>query len=204
MTQSKTKRSLSRKTLVWTAGGAVAAVVGVVLVIVRPDPVAPGPSDESIRCGTVEVEVNGDNNDMGDIAYDGFVDCVGRTPTRERLEEAAAEFAEVDPSGDAPWPFLVGVGELGLIVRTSGDMDGRQIGTAGNGATLWVDCRQRTDFTPLNAIEDVGPLWLRVRWPNNRPDVTDTFNSQPSDSYTGYVYEAYAFPAGHNGRIPDC
>ena len=198
MASVKTRRSVAWKTLVWTAVAAIAGVVSVVLIVARS-----GSGDESIKCRNTTIEIHGDDNTIGDITYEGFLDCLSRSPTRQELERVTRKFVDIEPSGDGPWPFYVSVNELGLMVRTTGTMDGRQIGTAGNGATLWVECQERTDFTPP-AIEDVGPVWLRVRWPNNEPDVPTTFNSSPSDRYTGYVYKAYAFPAGHNGHIPNC
>jgi hypothetical protein len=186
--------------LIWAAVGSLAAAAAVlwgVLTFTIDD------DDDSGDNASNQVNVHGNNNVVTNENYQDFTDEVGTNPTPEAVERAAAEFENVKPEGDPPWPFYVVVGDIGLQVRNSGEVDGRQIGSAGNNTTLWVMCRMHTDFDPP-ARRDVGSSWLKVRWPVNTPEVSTFFNSSPTDPFTGYVYEGYLFPAGHNGAVPNC
>lgn len=181
--------------------GAAATVALMVAAIVLIDAL----SDSSSGSGCLAREIDEDSTTV-DEARQIFMDCVGGNPTRRELKDLVAKFRDAEPIGEGPWPFYVHVNHIGLKVRTSGDVDGQQIGTAHNATTLWVECRLRTDFTPDRGdiVEDVGPRWLRVKWPHNQPGVIEPYTSSPDDPYVGYVYEAYAFPAGHNGEIRAC
>lgn len=107
------------------------------------------------------------------------------------------------PAGDGPWPFTVAdVGPLGLVVRSSGDETGTQIGSTSETLTLWADCVQNTGFDP-RPDTGAGPLWYRIRWPTDRPG-KDFLTSSPVDRYRGWVYVGFVVPSGHNGQIPQC
>lgn len=88
------------------------------------------------------------------------------------------------------------------MVRSSGERDGKQVGSSGDGATLWVDCLATTKFAPPSSGEG-STRWARVRWPNKEPK-KDFFNSALTDIYVGWVSYPYLVPAGHNGQVPDC
>jgi hypothetical protein len=196
-----TRRTSSRRGLM-TAGAVVTMAFATAVIVLVAASSDPSSSGESVGCRNQDFVI--DNNATMDETRQIFMDCLSSSPSRRELRNLVDEFAEVDAIGDGPWPFYVKVNQLGLKVRTSGDANGQQIGTSPNTETLWVECRRRTDFTPDDVVENVGPRWLRVRWPNNQSNVIDPYISSASDPYTGYVYEAYAFPAGHNGRIPSC
>jgi hypothetical protein len=92
-----------------------------------------------------------------------------------------------------------------LKVRSSGKADGQQIGTADDSTLIYVDCRAHTGFVPhvLESRNQADDKWLRVRWPNATP-TTKYFISSADDAFSGYVYEGFVLPAGHNGNIPGC
>ncbi len=57
------------------------------------------------------------------------------------------------PAGNGPWPFAVAdVGPLGLVVRSSGDRTGTQVGSTSETLTLWADCVQNTALP--------APMWV--------------------------------------------
>jgi hypothetical protein len=197
---------VSRKQLLWTAVGGLAATAAVVLAVAwRPDG-SGGTSNTADRGASVEDNdvTAGDDIDQSVVNnYNDFTDHAESTSNANEIRALAEDYADVEPSGDGPWPFWVLVSPDGLKVRTSGDDDGEQIGTAANENTVWADCLVETDFNPPSR-NDVGPMWLRIRWPNDGVGTSDFLNSGPSDPHRGYVYLGYTVPAGHNGGIPSC
>jgi hypothetical protein len=198
--------SLSRKQLAWTAVGAVATTATVLLAVAwRPDG-ANGTSNTADHGASIEdndVAAGGDVDQSVVNNYNDFTDQAAATSNAGEIRALAEDYADVEPSGDGPWPYWVLVSPDGLKVRTSGDHDGKQIGTAANENTVWAECRIETDFDPPSR-NDVGPIWLRIRWPNEEVGTSQFFNSEPNAPHRGYVYLGYTVPAGHNGAIPPC
>ena len=120
-----------------------------------------------------------------------------------QIRQEVASVSTNNPPGTGPWPYIVlGTADLGLRVLSKGEADGIQIGSAANRSFLWAECIQETSYTP-DSVVDVGPRWLRVKWPNK--DSTVVFlPSAPSDRFRGFVYSGYTQPYGHNGKIPKC
>lgn len=178
---------ISDKSLFWTEVGAIGGIVGVIVAV-----------------ATIYLD-NGQNKPVvvnSPSEAQKFQNNLPADATSEEARALAARYANVKPSPKGPWAFYVLDTQIGLKVRTSGVQAGVQIGSAGDGALVWAECRQITSFAPP-AEFPVGPRWLRIRWPNNNP--TKKFmDSSPEDPYTGYVYEGYVVPAGHNGHIPAC
>jgi hypothetical protein len=184
-----------RQTLLWTILGVIACIVGVA-VAVMSDGVPTAPAS-----GTQSAHISGNNNTVNN--FQEFEQKLGGQTDEARVRAAAREFVDVPPGAEGPWPFVVaGVGDVGLIVRTSGERSGRQIGSAGNGATVWAQCLLDTGFNPSGTNRQ-GSSWAMIRWPNRVP-VRTFFNSAPTDPAQGWVYVGYLVPAGHNGHIPDC
>ncbi|MEY2474048.1 MAG: hypothetical protein QOK28_3377 [Actinomycetota bacterium] len=113
------------------------------------------------------------------------------------------KYANVDPHGSGPWPFVVVRDHgIGLKVRTTPLADGEQIGGLSSRHTAWVACQRHTDFDPEPSLE-TGALWYQLRWPSVTPG-TDLRESGYSDKYTGWAFGYYLTPLGQNGDVPDC
>ena len=187
---------IARRTLLWTILGVLAAILGVVVAVATT-----GEGSVGSQTGSQGGHIEGDNNTINN--FQQFQRAVGDQPDDARIRALARRYADVEPSGQGPWPFLVtDVGQLGLIVRTSGDRLGQQIGSAGDGGTLWVDCISDTGFDPSSGTKR-GSVWARIRWPNSTR-TSDFFNSAPADPAQGWVYLNYLVPAGHDGHVPWC
>jgi hypothetical protein len=178
-----------RRTLGWTIAGVLVAAVGVGVALHTG-----GPGND----GTVTT-IRGDHNTVTN--YQQFLDRIDRIHDPAAVRAAARPYAGVRPTGTGPWPFVVtDVGDLGLQVRSSGRAQADQVGSAGDGGTLWVECVADTGFAPSGGGDS---LWARVRWPH-RGHTTEYFNSAPAALYTAWAYADYLVPAGHNGAVPGC
>ena len=187
-----------RKILWWTAAGVVLALLGVWLAWAHD---RENDSPQINIRGSGNIQVNGDDATINN--YQDFQKRLQPGWDAERAKAVAATFADVNPQGSGPWPFIVtDTGMLGLKIRSSGELSGRQIGSAANGETVWVDCMAMTSFTPPGG-DNVGPKWAKIRWPN-RKDESSFLHSSPSDRHKGWGYSGNLVPAGHNGKIPSC
>jgi hypothetical protein len=126
------------------------------------------------------------------------------------LEQLVESFSKDDPVGPAPWSFLVyntkdqAGNEIGLKVKAEPTMEGAQIGSARGRSLVWGECYASSSYNPeVGSDVDVGPKWLRVRWPTSTPSSAFA-DSSPYDAVHGYVYAGYALPFKHDGTIPDC
>jgi hypothetical protein len=107
--------------------------------------------------------------------------------------------------GNGPWPYIVvNTGDQGLYARSTDDIDSERLGAAANRSIVWVDCVSTSDFTPPVADpSNVGPTWLKIRWPNDRQS-SQFFSSEPTNASHAYVYSGFAIPLGHSRQIPAC
>ena len=186
---------LTRKSVALTAAGLAVAAVGVLVSVLVSDG-----GDVSQSSGTGP-NVNGDNNNLILQGPNEFLERVPAGSSAERYREEARKYAEVAPRSEGPWAFVVVADPaLGLQVRSSADASGKQIGSAGFGATTWVSCKRDSGF---DAGESNGSVWYQTGWPNSEP-TTKFFNSSPGDPQQGWVYNGLVVPAGHNGKVPDC
>src|SRR4051794_25014630 len=126
------------------------------------------------------------------------------------LKKLVESFSAADPQGAPPWSFLVyntrdqAGNEIGLKVRSGPELASTQIGSARGRALIWGECFVLSDFNPEAGSDvDVGPRWLRIRWPTSAPSTTFA-ESSPTDPAIGYVYAGYALPFNHNWNIPQC
>jgi hypothetical protein len=96
---------------------------------------------------------------------------------KEKLKGLAAE----PPAGVGPWPFIVvDTGPEGLFARSTPFLQANRLGYIINRSIVWADCRQATDFTPPNPINDVGASWVRIHWKNLEPS-QQRFDSDPNE-----------------------
>ncbi len=123
--------------------------------------------------------------------------------SEEQALERSRQFAHVPPKGPGPWPFQVlGTEELGLKVRTTNVLEGKQIGAVPPRNTVWALCKANSGWDPDPSTGN-GPIWLKIKWEHRTPS-TEFFQSDPAATSTAWVYGAYAKPVGHNGNIPLC
>lgn len=185
---------------VWVAVvGTIITVIGTAVAVLTSGSDAPPTSPGTVSQGGA---INGNGNDNNQIVnnYNTFQNSITEDTTDEQIRSKAKEYT-LRPAGAGPFPYLVvDTAELGLKIRSTGGRDGRQIGSAANRSTLWVDCQLDTGFAPNN---DGVALWLRVRWPNTL-ETKEFYNSQVSDTHQGWAFAGYAVPAGHDGTIPAC
>ena len=206
------KLSTARKALYWTIASVVVAVIAIVVSVMIADDGGglhqPSTVSDQQQNGTSNYQQNGAGNAIvqGDhnqveINSQKFKEEV-RGLTREEAAQQAEKYRDVVPKPGEPGPYLVLDAPHHLWVRSSGTTTGHHIGAAFNNATIWADCVTTTTFDP-DRTDTTGPVWLRIRWPNEKPSDT-LMASQPSDKYTGWVYAGQTLPAGHNGTIPTC
>jgi hypothetical protein len=191
--------SMSRKQLRIAQVAAVATVVAAsagVANLVLPS------GGSSNRADAGSAVIDGSGNEVTVEYYEHFVEEAEGTSDHEEVRALAAEFSDVEPTGEGPWPFWVVVSPDGLQVRSTGTQEGDQVGSVTNGSTVWADCVATTEFDP-GAQSNVGPSWLRIRWPSDEPGTTFA-NSTPTAPFSAFVYRGYVVPAGHNGAIPAC
>jgi hypothetical protein len=136
----------------------------------------------------------------GDSAMD---DAALKVRLTKEAKEQPVDF------GSGPWPFVVvdtfnDGKDLGLFARTSNRINSDCIGTASNRTTIWADCVAVSDFMPpgVDAIDDVGPKWLLVRWKPVPPQARSI--SEPSESQRAWMYLGDTVPLRHDGNIPSC
>lgn len=191
---------VSKRAMQWTAAGVVVAAAAIVIQILFREPSSPEMRDG--QSGTQSGgNITGNNNVVSN--FQTFQQGLGSDANAEHVRQRAKKFSSIKPIPPGPWPFrVVDVGDLGLIIRSSGTKSGQQIGSAAEDTAVWADCALLTDFTPP-AENMVGPRWIRIKWPNNVPMRT-FFNSEPSSSFEGWAYAGNLVPAGHNGEIPSC
>jgi hypothetical protein len=196
--ESPEVQARERKTQHWAIIGSVAAVVAACVGVFALWPDSDGSKDQTGKQGAT---ITGNGNTVNN--YQEFKQDIAEAKDEADIREAAKKFAYKPAEGNGPWPYLVlNISEIGLKVRTSGELDGRQIGSSAAKSTLWVDCQKRTGFNPPSEY-DVGPVWLQSRWPNKQIS-KEFFNSDPTDKYAGWVYAGYLVPAGHDGKIRSC
>jgi hypothetical protein len=132
------------------------------------------------------------------------------TTSPEQIKRNVAQFSQNPPAPPGPWPFLiydtvnVETGQnVGLSVKAQ-PLPGRQMGSTPASSIVWAECYVLNTYDPEqgNSV-DVGPRWLKIKWPTNTPG-TAYARSSPTDRFTGYVYAGYALPFTHNGSIPRC
>lgn len=74
-----------------------------------------------------------------------FKGALPPNPGAAQIRKSAEQYAEVNPDGAGPWPFVVVADpNLALKVRTSGTADDVQVGTAPYSTSVWVECRKDT------------------------------------------------------------
>ena len=180
----------------------IAALAGLVAIIVA---VWPSDSDQPSQTNTA-----GSNS----CIVNGSASSCTVNSGAEILSDPNAEWKEIQrqlleagkgrvPTGTGPWQFAVlGTGNLGLKVRNDPGRSGVQIGSLGEKSTAWVDCQLRNDFDAGGA-GGPGPIWYRVRWPNQSP-TSAFFNSEPASPYIGWAYKGYLTPVGQDGSVPQC
>jgi len=194
--------SVSRTTMWLTGAGLVLAglaiVVNVVVVSLKAHH-----ADRSQRQSGQNNHQYGDGNVVNNGIADGqtFGQLV-QEKLRADAERLSRQYAHVDPPSDRPAPYLLAGTPHGVWVRSTPTIDGRHVGAVPDGGTVWADCQLTTDFDP-NIADRTGPVWLRIRWPSNRPN-DNWGSSQPSDRYRGWMYAGLPIPAGHNGKLPTC
>ena len=182
---------LSRRTLVWTIAAVGVALVGFLASVV----VSKGGNQQTTT-------IQGDNNTVIQNLKD-FQNSLPSDASPSLIREESRRYAQQRPEGSGPWPFVVVADPLlGLKIRTSGLIEGGQVGSATYKAPLWADCQQDTGFNPIPGDPN-GSVWYRVRWPNNEP-TTQFFNSAPGDRFSMWAYGGLIVPVGHNGQIPEC
>jgi hypothetical protein len=144
---------------------------------------------------------NGSNNGQSCITLSAALSDpkISDEQIKQALQKTAAQ-----PAGNGPWQYVVLDTEAygGLKVRSGPTRNDVQIGSAGNRAILWAECQMTSDFDPDRTLP-TGPVWVRIHWPNATP-TKEFFNSQPADPVVGWVHRGYAYPAGHDGKIPTC
>lgn len=118
--------------------------------------------------------------------------------------EIAEQMATSDPPKTGPYPTVVLNTEdsRGLIIRNSPYLEGQQVGSANNRATVWVECRVDSGFDPA-PDSDAGAIWYRVHWPSSELGMT-FYNSSPGDPTEAYAYSGYLFTFGDDSQIPNC
>ena len=128
----------------------------------------------------------------------------------QQLKALVAQDSQSQPEPPGPWSYLVyntanAVGvDVGLKVKTAPSLDGLQVGSVASRALVWADCYVLNSFNPERGSDvDVGPKWLRIRWPTNSAGTTFA-SSSPTDTFTQYVYAEYTLSFTHNGEIPAC
>lgn len=197
------KASKSRRTLWWTAVGAVGTVLAIVVSVVLW--VASAGTG-----GRIQDQDGQGNRQYGDIVNNGNGDInvtdqfkqqvIGKSPAEARA--LAQKYATVAPPANGPAPYTIVGAPRGVFVRSSGAADGRHIGAVSDNVIVWADCQATTDFDP-DPTDDTGALWLRIRW--HTDETTDALaNPEPSGPFPGWVYAGLTVPAGHNGKIPTC
>ncbi|TQS42561.1 hypothetical protein [Cryptosporangium phraense] len=147
------------------------------------------------------ITVSGHNEGPINANCEEFTDEVSSGTLRE-ARDAARKYADVPPPRSGPSPFLIAGAPHGLKVRTSGTVDGVQIGAVINQSVVWGECQTRTDFDP-DRTDNTGAAWLRIKWGTNQPNAQVGF-SEPSGKYSGWVYMGFTVPAGHNGAVRSC
>lgn len=185
------------QTLLWTAAGVVVAgVIGVITIALMVQ----SPAGAQVTGGGTAI-----SGSTGVTVNNDFVTFQQQAPSGSSPAEvraAAQRYTDVaPPAGPAPFR-VVDAGEKGLKVRTTGTLEGTQVGSAADGAVLWASCRAVTDFDPV-LTDDIGAEWLLVQWPTAVPG-SEFRNSEPGSPERGWVYAGYTVPAGHNGRVPEC
>lgn len=192
---------VSRKTMLWTAAGVLVAIGGLVFAISGI-----GDGNRSDIQGNENSVAQGENSSITNNYYQAVQDFAGALPPNageSQIREAAKKYANVTPQGVGPWPFVVIADpQLGMKVRTTGDVNGVQIGSAAHNAAVWADCRRDTGFNPQPGDPN-GAVWYRIKWPSVRPS-TEFLNSSPGDQYNGWAYGGLVVPIGQNGLLPMC
>lgn len=203
----------SRRTTVAVSGAVVAAITVSVIVI----------QSFGIENSTV-ISGSGNNMNENSAPCAQVVNSSCEISLQEDLKEAQESPAENDDEfkaelareareeptdfGSGPWPFavvdtLVDGADFGLFARTTNTVAGDRLGSAGNRSIVWADCVARSDYTPkVETIEDVGPLWLHVRWTPVAP--TERSTSEPSGTERAWMYRGGLVPIKHDGDIPSC
>jgi hypothetical protein len=191
--------SISRNTMIWTAVGAVAAVLALIFAIAVQSK-DKNPPDRNTANGGVCAQAGNYNTCT---VSERLSDIKARAEDDKSFRQEASKFSGVDPATTGPWPFVVLDTDVrGLKARSSDEKDGVQIGSAANRTVLWVDCASTSSFDADPATGS-GPRWLRIKWPNSEP-TTQFFTSEPGQTGYAYVFRYYAVPLGHNGQIALC
>ncbi|MCZ2813715.1 hypothetical protein O2W15_19980 [Modestobacter sp. VKM Ac-2979] len=182
----------------WTRGqkiAATAAVVPILAALIAWAATASTDSEHSPREPGViqQCVINGSENDC-DINGDADLSDA----------EIAEQMAASEPPATGPYPTVVLNTEAGrgLIIRNSPYLEGQQVGSANNRATVWVDCRVDSGFNPA-PDSDAGSIWYRVHWPSSELGMT-FYNSSPGDPAEAYAYSGYLFTFGDESQIRDC
>lgn len=190
---------------VWTV--AIATVVGAIAAVLALIPHSNGG-------GTNNNQISGGAGNC--IANGGVANCAppvpsvtSGTPSPDVLRERVHNFSNQEPTLPGPWPYLIyntdAGGVSGLKIKQGPGLGDPQLGSSATYDVVWAECLTVNQFTPPTRPEvNVGPVWLRIRWPNNRAGVTTFFSSSKSDPFVAYAYAGYALPYGHNGDIPPC
>lgn len=192
---------VARRTLVWTIVGIiVAALSGVFaflqLVDDKPTQSVEGSANQVVQGGGAIT-----NNYFREV--DEFKGALPPNPGAAQIRKSAEQYAEVNPDGTGPWPFVVVADpNLGLKVRTTGTTDGVQVGTAAYNTSVWVECRKDTGFNPAPGDPN-GAMWYRVKWPSEQ-STSRFYNSSPGDRFDQWVYGGLIVPIGQNGKVPAC
>lgn len=199
---------ISKRALAWTIVGVVVAVAGVVAAFVLP-----GGGGQSVSGTGNQVNQNsGSQSATGACGQVGtgnscvvqLQELAKESPTDEEFKAGVAKLGAAPPEEPGPWAFVVvDTGELGLFARSTNELQGSRVGLALNREMVWVDCMATSDFTPPDPTNDVGPVWLKVRWKNDQTSATHMY-SDPDDPKRAWMYRGLTVPFGHNGDVPDC
>lgn len=178
----------------WVKAGAGAAVLAAIVALVA---IILGGNDREQHVNNGSCNVQGDSNN---------VNCPEGIPGQsldEKLREDAERYADVEPTGDGPWPFaVVGTLDQGLKVRSTNVAEGEQLGGLAPHYPAWAVCQARSNFDP-DPTTGTGPVWLKIKWDQQEP--SDEFHPSNSGAKTtAWAYRGFLVPVGHNGDIPDC
>lgn len=151
----------------------------------------------------------GDNNTCLVQLQEDVEKTSEETATDEQFKIALAKKSTDEPVEPGPWPYVVvdtvekGL-DLGLWARSTNDVKGDHVGIALNHNIVWADCVAASSYSPVEGTpNDVGPKWLRVRWPNDQLSER-LMHSNPSNDKRAWMYLGYTVPMYHNGNILAC
>ena len=146
-----------------TAIGVVVAVASVVVALVQlsDEPTTRQQNNNTLTAGYCSQL--GDVNNCSVQVQERLSEIDARAKNDAEFREEVAKMSNIAPPSRGPWPFVViGTRDIGLKIRSNGERDGKQIGSAANRSVLWADCLATTSFEP-DPVVKAGPKWLRVR-----------------------------------------